>query len=257
MTLAQAVLGQAGASTGEAWAFWLLAPLAVAGAVGMVLARNAVHSALWLVLTMLTLGVFYVVQSAPFLGLVQVIVYTGAIMMLFLFVLMLVGRDVADSLIETLRGQRTVAAVLGLGLAALLATGAYRLVGAPMAGLDAANQEHGGNAQGVADLLFSRWVLAFELTGVLLIVAAVGALMLTHIRRDPARQMGQPDRMRARFAPGNYPAPKPGPGVFATSSSNTTPAKLPDGSASPRSISPILPVRELTATEAADKETER
>jgi NADH-quinone oxidoreductase subunit J len=63
--------------------------------------------------------------------------------------------------------------------------------------------------------------------------------------------------MRARFAPGNYPAPKPGPGVFATSSSNTTPAKLPDGSASPRSISPILPVRELTATEAADKETER
>jgi NADH-quinone oxidoreductase subunit J len=224
----------------------------------MVLSRNAVHSALWLVLTMLTLGVFYVVQSAPFLGLVQVIVYTGAIMMLFLFVLMLVGRDAADSLIETLRGQRAVAAVLGIGLAVLLAAGTFRWVeGSSVAGLSEANEQHGGNTEGLANLLFSRWVLAFEVTGALLIVAAVGALILTLIVPAAGERLRQPDRMRARFAPGSYPAPKPGPGVFATSSSNTTPAKLPDGTAAPLSISPILPVRELTATEAANKETER
>jgi NADH-quinone oxidoreductase subunit J len=244
--------------TAEAWVFWLLAPLAVLGGIGMVLARNAVHSALWLVLTMLTLGVFYVVQSAPFLGLVQVVVYTGAIMMLFLFVLMLVGRDAADSLIETLRGQRLAATVLGIGLAALLATGTYRwLEGTPVAGLDQPNAQHGGNTQGVANVLFSRWVLAFEVTGALLIIAAVGALMLTHITREAGERMPQPERMRARFRPGNYPAPKPGPGVFATSSSNTTPAKLPDGTASSRSVNPLLPIRQLTAAEAADKETER
>jgi NADH-quinone oxidoreductase subunit J len=252
------LLAQEAASAGEAWTFWLLAPIAVLGGIGMVLARNAVHSALWLVLTMLTLGVFYVVQSAPFLGLVQVIVYTGAIMMLFLFVLMLVGRDAADSLIETLRGQRLAASALGTGPAALLAAGTFRwLDGAPVAGLTEANAVDGGNTQGVANILFSRWVLAFELTGALLIVAAVGALMLTHIRREPGEQMTQPERMRARFRPGNYPAPKPGPGVFATSSSNTTPAKLPDGTASPRSVNPLLPIRQLTAAEAADKETER
>jgi NADH-quinone oxidoreductase subunit J len=248
------------ATTGEAVTFWLLAPIAVIGAVGMVLARNAVHSALWLVLTMLSLGVFYVVQQAPFLGLVQVIVYTGAIMMLFLFVLMLVGRDASDSLIETLRGQRLAAAGLGLGLAGLLSAGTYRWIVDSVVtpvGLAGANAQHGGNIPGVANLLFSRWVLAFELTGALLIIAAVGALMLTHITREPGERMPQPERMRARFAPGTYPGPLPGPGVFATSSSNITPAKLPDGTAEPRSVSPILPVRELTAEEAADKETER
>ncbi|HEY8474975.1 MAG TPA: NADH-quinone oxidoreductase subunit J [Natronosporangium sp.] len=251
------VLAQAAGSTSEAWVFWLLAPVAVIGGIGMVLARNAVHSALWLVLTMLSLGVFYVVQSAPFLGLVQVIVYTGAIMMLFLFVLMLVGRDAADSLIETLRGQRLAAGALGIGLAALLAAGTFRwLQGTPMTGLTEANAEHGGNVEGLANILFSRWVLGFELTGALLIVAAVGALMLTHIRKEPGERQSQRERMLARFRPGVYPAPKPGPGVFATSSSNTTPAKLPDGTASARSVNPLLPIRQLTAAEAADKETE-
>jgi NADH-quinone oxidoreductase subunit J len=259
MIAAPQMLLAADATLGEAWAFWLLAPVAITGATGMVLARNAVHSALWLVLTMLSLGAFYVIQSAPFLGLVQVIVYTGAIMMLFLFVLMLVGRDATDSLIETLRGQRVAAVALGLGLAVLLAAGTYQgLAGAQVAGLAEVNAAYpGGNIQALADPLFSRWVLGFELTGALLIIAAVGALMLTHLTREKGERLSQPERMRARFAPGNYPGPLPGPGVFATSSSNTTPAKLPDGTAEPRSISPILPVRELTAQEAAGKETER
>jgi len=105
---------------GEAITFWILGPLALIGALGMVFARNAVHSALWLVVTMLSLGVLYMVQQAPFLGFVQIIVYTGAIMMLFLFVLMMVGRDSSDSVVEVLRGQRLWAGVFGVGLAGLV-----------------------------------------------------------------------------------------------------------------------------------------
>lgn len=242
--------------TGEKVVFFILGPLALAGAVGMVLARNAVHSALWLVLTMLSLGVFYIEQSGPFIGMVQIIVYTGAIMMLFLFVLMLVGRDVSDSLIETLRGQRIAAIVLGLGFAGLVCTGVYRaLRDTPVVGLDEANAD--GNVQGVASLLFTRYVFAFEVTSALLITAAVGAMLLAHVERLRGERRDQPTRMRERFAPGNYPGPKPGPGVFATSDSVATPAMLPDGAPADRSISPVLPTRELTSSETAPKGTER
>ena len=99
--------------TGEAIVFWILGPIALAGALGMIFARNAVHSALMLVVTMFCLAVFYIVGQAPFLGFVQIIVYTGAVMMLFLFVLMLVGRDSSDSVVEVLRGQRLAGLVLG------------------------------------------------------------------------------------------------------------------------------------------------
>ena len=92
-------------SGGELIAFWILAPLALLGAVGMVFSRVAVHSALWLVLTMLCLGCLYIAQNAEFLGFVQIIVYTGAIMMLFLFVLMLTGRDAGDSAFEVLQSS--------------------------------------------------------------------------------------------------------------------------------------------------------
>jgi NADH-quinone oxidoreductase subunit J len=241
---------------GEAWVFYLLAPLALIGAIGMVLARNAVHSALFLVVTMLCLGVFYVVQAGPFIGLAQIIVYTGAIMMLFLFVLMLVGRDASDSLIETLRGQRVAAVVLGLGFAGLVGTGAYRaLQGKPVADLASANEN--GNVQGVAALLFTRYVLAFEVTSALLITAAVGAMIMAHVERRKGESHTQPELMRARFAPGSYPAPKPGPGVFATSDSVATPARLPDGTVADRSISKILPTRELTSAESAPKGTDK
>jgi NADH-quinone oxidoreductase subunit J len=251
-----AAAGSAHVSAGETATFWILAPIALIGAFGMVLARNAIHSALFLVLTMLSLGVFYILQAGPFIGLVQIIVYTGAIMMLFLFVLMLVGRDASDSVIETLRGQRVVAVVLGIGLALLLCTGLYRaLEHTKTVGLDAANNKYDGNVQGVAQLLFTRYIWAFEVTSALLITAALGAMVLAHLQRSKADRPGQPERMRARFAPGNYPAPKPGPGVFATSDSVATPGRLPDGTAAERSISPILPVRELTTEEAQLKPT--
>ncbi|HEY0696701.1 MAG TPA: NADH-quinone oxidoreductase subunit J [Micromonospora sp.] len=253
----QTVLAAAGdVSAGEAVTFWILAPLALIGALGMVAARNAVHSALFLVLTMLCLGVFYVLQSGPFIGMVQVIVYTGAIMMLFLFVLMLVGRDASDSLIETLRGQRMAAILLGLGFAGLVALGLNRaLAGTSAVGLDEANE--GGNVQGIAKLLFTKYVFAFEVTSALLITAAIGAMVLAHVERSKKDRVDQPSTMRARFAPGNYPGPKPGPGVFATSSSVATPGRLPDGSLSERSIPEILPQRELTASEKSLKGTDK
>jgi NADH-quinone oxidoreductase subunit J len=243
-------------STGEAWGFWILGSLAVIGALGMVIARNAVHSALWLVVTMLCLGFMYVMNAAPFLGAVQIIVYTGAIMMLFLFVLMLVGRDASDSLIETLRGQRVAAVVLGVGFAVLIATGLARSLGTnEVVGLAAANAN--GNVQGLASLLFTRYVFAFEVTSALLITAAVGAMVLAHVERAQSEMADQVTRMTRRFRPGSYPGPKAGPGVYANTMSVAVPARLPDGNGSQRSISAILPVRELTEREAAPKGTEK
>ncbi|MDK3255730.1 NADH-quinone oxidoreductase subunit J [Blastococcus capsensis] len=220
--------------TGEAVVFWVLGPLALAGALGMVLSRNAVHSALWLVLTMLSLGAFYVVQEAPFLGVVQVIVYTGAIMILFLFVLMLVGRDSSDSVVETLRGQRIAALLLGAGFAALVGAGIARATqDLPVAGLEAVQGGVGGPASGnveaIAGLLYTRYLLAFEVTGALLIVAAVGALLLTHVEREPGSRQTQKEMSRARFLTGR-PQTFPGPGVHARATSVAAPALLPDGS---------------------------
>ena len=178
----------------------------------MVIARNAVHSALWLVVTMLCLGFFYVINAAPFLGAVQIIVYTGAIMMLFLFVLMLVGRDASDSLIETLRGQRIAAILLGLASACSSRPGSARsLGGTAVVGLAEANAA-GGNVQGIARLLFTRYVFAFEVTSALLITAAVGAMVLAHIERRKEERPTRSTRMKARFPPGNYPGAEGGPG---------------------------------------------
>ena len=249
------VVAAGGASVTEAWFFWILGPLAVLAALGMVVARNAVHSALWLVVVMGCLGVFYVIQSGPFLGLAQIIVYTGAIMMLFLFVLMLVGRDASDSLIEVLRGQRVAAVLLGFAFAVLVAFALYvALNGKAAAGLDAANAP--GNVQAIANSLFTKWVFAFEVTSALLIAAATGSMLLAHIERRREQRMGQPERMRARFAPGNYPGPKAGPGVYATTTSVAAPGRLPDGRLTDRTFSQILPIRELTEAESAPKGTD-
>jgi NADH-quinone oxidoreductase subunit J len=251
-----AAAASAHVSGGEQVAFWILGTIAVIGGLGMVLSRNAVHSALWLVVTMLCLGFLYVVNSAPFLGAVQIIVYTGAIMMLFLFVLMLVGRDSSDSLIETLRGQRIAAIVLGVGFALLIGTGLARSLGNTEAvGLTDANAN--GNVQGLAALLFTRYVFAFEVTSALLITAAVGAMVMAHVERVKEDVHDQVTRMTARFRPGNYPGAKAGPGVYANTMSVAAPGRLPDGNASERTLSKILPVRELSASEAAPKGTEK
>lgn len=220
-------------------AFWVLAPLAVAGGLGMVFAKSAVHSALWLVLTMLCLGCLYIVQDAEFLGFVQIIVYTGAIMMLFLFVLMLTGRDSGDSVFEPLRGQKVVAALLGVGFVVLLTAGLLRslqLAGA--VGLQGALAERGAVGS-LAETLFTDYLFPFELTSALLITAATGAMVLTHLEHRPGDKKNQRQRVVERMRSGRM-SPLPGPGVFATSSSNATPALLPDGSIAPGSVSRLV-----------------
>jgi NADH-quinone oxidoreductase subunit J len=251
--------------TGEAVVFWVLGPIALAGALGMVLSKNAVHSALWLVNTMLALGVFYVVQEAPFLGAVQIIVYTGAIMILFLFVLMLVGRDTSDSVVETLRGQRVAAIVLGIGFAGLVGAGiAEATRDTPVTGLEGVQGGAGGaadgNVQAIAGLLFTRYLLAFEITSALLITAAVGAMVLAHTEREPGTRQSQKELSRARFLSGDHPQTLPGPGVYARANSIAAPGRLPDGSPSPASFSTgVEPqvVDELPPTGSAGAERER
>jgi NADH-quinone oxidoreductase subunit J len=212
---------------GEAMAFWILGPVALLGAIGMVLLRNAVHSALSLVATMMCLGAFYLIEQGPFVGLVQIIVYTGAIMVLFLFVLMLIGRDSVDSLIETLRGQRAAAALVGLGFALLVAISLGRaFTGQQAVNLDIPNA-NGGNVHSIAQLLFTKYLFAFELTSALLIIAAIGAMILAHIERDEPRP-SQKTLARLRIASGR-PQPLPGPGVLSSGNAIGTPALLPDG----------------------------
>jgi NADH-quinone oxidoreductase subunit J len=239
--LAQGVQNQM--STGEAISFWVLGPLALFGALGMIFARNAVHSALFLVLAMLGLGVLYMVQQAPFLGFVQIIVYTGAIMMLFLFVLMLVGRDSSDSVVEVLRGQRLLATILGIGLAVLVVTAVARsLTSVTPVGLQGAEANGGpGNVENLGRSIFTDWLLPFELTSALLITAAVGAMVLGYVDRQTRGRKTQKETVEARFrGEHDRPSPLPGPGVFATSTSVATPALLPDGSIAPESLSKLI-----------------
>ncbi|MEU7527390.1 NADH-quinone oxidoreductase subunit J [Saccharothrix sp. NPDC042600] len=233
-------------TTGEAVAFWILGPLALAGALGMLFARNAVHSALWLVLTMLSLGVLYMVQQAPFLGFVQIIVYTGAIMMLFLFVLMLVGRDSSDSVVEVLRGQRLAATVLGIGFAALVVGSLARaLTDVDAIGLARQNTQNGGNVANIGEALFTDYLFPFELTSALLITAAVGAMVLAFTSKSKEAKKTQKELVEERFR-GDRVGSLPGPGVFATANSVATPALLPDGSVAQESLSELI---ETTAKE--------
>lgn len=226
----------AASNTGEVIGFWVLAPLAVIAATAMVFARNAVHAALFLAGVMLSFAGLYALQDAPFLAAVQVIVYTGAILMLFLFVLMLVGVDSSDSLVETLRGQRVAAFVVGLGFAGLLIGAIGGAVSGRGVGLAQANAE--GNVVGIARLLFTRYVFAFETTSALLITAALGAMVLAHKERLVPRA-SQKQLSRARFTSA-HPFPLPGPGVFATHDSIASGALLPDGTVAPDSLAPTL-----------------
>jgi NADH-quinone oxidoreductase subunit J len=224
--------------TGEAVVFWLLAPVATLAAAGMLLMRRAVHSALLLALVMLCLALLYIAQDAPFLGVVQVVVYTGAVMMLFLFVLMLVGVDSADSLVETLRGQRIMTLLAALGFAGLVIFGIGDVT-MENRGLAEANAD--GNVPGLANLMFSRYVFAFEATSALLITAALGAMMLAHRERIEAR-LTQRERSIRRFKR-PHPAPLPGPGVYARHNAVDTPALLPDGTPADQSVSSVLTAR--------------
>jgi NADH-quinone oxidoreductase subunit J len=225
-------------------AFWILAPIMVLAALGILFVRKAVHAALLLAVVMISLAILYAALDAPFLFAVQIIVYTGAILMLFLFVLMLVGVDASDSVVETIRGQRVMAIVAGLVLGVVLVMGVGQITLGAVVGLDEAND--GGNVQALANILFSKYVFAFETTSALLITAALGAMVLAHRERTTpkagqAEQAAQ--RMRDYAASGKHPGPLPSPGVFARHNAVDTAALLPDGTAAESSVSRVLAAR--------------
>ncbi|TRY19971.1 NADH-quinone oxidoreductase subunit J [Tessaracoccus rhinocerotis] len=232
-------------SAGEV-AFWVCGPIAILLAVGMVLMRKPVHSAICIAGVMLALAVMYAAQDAPFLFVIQIIVYTGAILMLFLFVVMLVGVDTSDSVVETLKGHRVASFLAVIGLAVLLVMAVGQVFEGEPAGLAAANEEFGGNLEGLAALLFSRYVFAFEATAALLITAAVGAMVLAHGERLKAKKsqvVQAQERMEAYAAEGKHPGVLPNSGVYARFNAIHAPALLPDGSVAEASVSETLTAR--------------
>src|ERR1700752_3123442 len=140
--------------------FWILAVLAVGAALAMILVRQAAHCAIMLAVVMLCLATMYAMLGAPFLAFVQVIVYTGAVLMLFLFVVMLIGVTSAESLQETIRGQRLWAGLAGIGFAVLLVLG----IGHASIGSAAPTNSGEGtdNLTGLAKLIFTTYVFPFE-----------------------------------------------------------------------------------------------
>jgi len=225
-------------------AFWVLAPIMVIAALGLLFVRKAVHAAMLLAVVMISLAVLYAVLDAPFLFAVQIIVYTGAILMLFLFVLMLVGVDASDSVVETIKGQRVLAVLLGLALGLVLVVAVGQMSLGAAVGLSEPNA--GGNIQALADIMFSRYVFAFETTSALLITAALGAMVLAHRERltpKPTQQSMAAQRIRDYADTGAHLGPLPAPGVFARHNAVDTPALLPDGTAAESSISRVLAAR--------------
>lgn len=237
-------------SGGETALFWVLAPVMVVGALGLLFVKKAVHAALCMATVMVSLGVVYFAQDAPFLGGVQIFVYTGAVMMLFVFVLMLVGVDSSDSLVETIKGQRVAATLLGLGTVAALLAVLGNVVYGPVVGMDQANAD--GNVGAIAARIFGRYVWAFEVTGALLITAALGAMVLAHRERLTPKPT-QKELSVKRIREGVVKAPLPAPGVFARHNAVDTPALLPDGTPSELSVSRVLTARgqNLSAVERA------
>ncbi|MDE0776959.1 MAG: NADH-quinone oxidoreductase subunit J [Nocardioides sp.] len=225
-------------------AFWSLAPIMVLAALGLLVVRKAVHAALMLAVVMISIAIQYAALDAPFLFAVQIIVYTGAILMLFLFVVMLVGVDASDSIVETIKGQRVMALATGLLVGLVLVVGLGQLTLGTATGLDEANA--GGNIEALANIIFSRYVFAFEVTSALLITAAVGAMVLAHRERLtplPSQADLAAKRVRDYAEKGTHLGPLPAPGVYARHNAVDTPALLPDGTAAEDSISRVLSAR--------------
>jgi NADH-quinone oxidoreductase subunit J len=222
--------------------FWILAIASVGAAMAMILVRRAVHCALMLAVVMLCLATFYAMQGAPFLAFVQIIVYTGAVLMLFLFVIMLIGASSADSVVETIKGQRMAAGLAAIGLFIILILGIGHAALGPATPSTVATQAN--NLTGLATLIFTTYVFPFEVTGALLITAALGAMVLAHRERTSPRPT-QRDLATRRLASGQL-APDPSPGVYALHDAADMPALLPDGTTSDLSVSTALSQRDLT-----------
>ena len=215
--------------------FWIIAAITVIPSLSLLFARKAVHIAMSIVLVMVGLATAYVALDAPFLGVVQIVVYTGAVMMLFLFVLMLVGVDQREDLKETLTGQRWIAFFAAGGLGAFLIS----LVGRVTIPVQEAAV---GEPDAIAMVLFDRYVLVIEVLGFVLITAAVGALVLTHVPRLKPRRT-QVEVQRDRVRSGADPVNKVFPGVYARHNALDIPALDPDGEPIEASVSRVLKIR--------------
>jgi NADH-quinone oxidoreductase subunit J len=211
-----------------------------------------VHSAVLLAIVMLILAAMYAMQGAPFLAFVQVIVYTGAVLMLFLFVMMIVGITAADSVVETIRGQRLFAGLAGIAMLVLLVLVVGHAAIGPAA--PAGPRNGTANITGLAALIFTKYVFPFEVTSALLITAALGAMVLAHRERTSPKPT-QREMSRSRIASGR-PTPLPGPGTYARHNAVDMPALLPDGTPSRLSVSGVLRIRAAMAARPGAAETE-
>lgn len=218
--------------------FWVVAALTVIPASALLFAKKTVHIAMAVVMVMVGLAVAYIMLGAPFLGVVQIVVYTGAVMMLFLFVLMLVGVDKTESLKEEMKGRKWIGLALTTGIIAMLATAVSRISISVQGGKT-------GNPGDVALVLFDRWFIVMEALAFVLITAAVGALMMTYVPRLKPRTT-QNELHRARLRAGADPVNKPMPGVYARHNALDVPALDPDGNPIEESISRVLSIREQT-----------
>ena len=247
--LAPATLTDAGtASTGETILFGVVALITVVCGLGLLTAKRAVSAAANMIGIMIGLAVLYVAGEAPFLGMTQIVVYTGAVMTLVLFVIMMVGVGGEEPVATTgSPAGKWVVVALGVALAVLLAAVVWRSV------LPVATDEDGGlltNPSAPSELalvLFGGHVVTMELTGVLLIIAALGALTLTHrqrIRPRPTQRARMEARMRAFADEGAHPGQKPMPGVYAATNTAAAPALGADGAALEESVPRVLRVRD-------------
>jgi NADH-quinone oxidoreductase subunit J len=228
------LLAAGAAAATQETTFWVLAIVAGLAGLGMVLAPKAVHCAVLLAVVMLSLAVLYALAGAPFLAFVQVIVYTGAVLMLFLFVLMIVGVTSSDALVETIRGQRVWAILAAIGLLVLLLLVIGHAAIGPAAAPSSASFGN-SNVSGLAELIFTRYVFPFEMTSALLITAALGAMVLAHRERTSPKPTQK--ELSIRRIASSRPAPLPGPGTYARHNAADMPALLPDGSNSELSVS--------------------
>lgn len=228
-------------SGGEALLFWILGPTVVLGGLGLLLARKAVHAAMSMAVAMVGLGLFYIAQHAEFVGIIQIFVYSGAVMMMFLFVVMMVGVDASDSMVETITGHRVWAVILGLSFAAVGVYGLSRVdLGVPV-GLEAAQAE--GPVTALAREIFTRQVLGFEALAALLVIAVIGAMVLAHRERLLPRRT-QRELSEERIRGNEWVAGKPNPGVLARHNSANTPGLLPDGTPAEASVPRVLVARD-------------
>ncbi|WP_062070069.1 NADH-quinone oxidoreductase subunit J [Demequina sediminicola] len=219
--------------------FWIVAVMTVIPSLSLLFAKRPVHIAMSIVTVMVGLAAAYVGLGAPFLGVVQIVVYTGAVMMMFLFVLMLVGVDSTEDLKETIKGQKWIAFAGSIGLAILLIAVIGKVTVQPR------NEGPVGDPYPIAIQLFEDYVLVMEVLGFLLITSAVGALVLTHVPRLKPRR-AQVDVAKARVLAGADPVNKPMPGVYARHNALDIPALDPEGKPIEHSVSRVLKIRSQT-----------